>query len=153
MFSFHYFKLKNGGWINCLPTPFQYPENNVSIYLLRTPPRFSSATRPLYFPQLLRYPFGRDYSATPISLRRERKLIGCCRTTSSKTGVSSCLTGVFNSVNLNESLLRNFSFLTVSSRVNDCHAFNAFIAQKDVIKCMAQVFWCYERESLCGTVF
>jgi len=65
---------KNGGWTNCLPTPFQYPENNVSIYLLRTPPRFSSATRPLYFPQLLRYPFGRDYSATPISLRRERKL-------------------------------------------------------------------------------
>jgi len=67
-------KLKNGGWTNCLPTPFQYPENNVSIYLLRTPPRFSSATRPLYFPQLLRYPFGRDYSATPIPLRREGKL-------------------------------------------------------------------------------
>ena len=66
---------KNGGWTNCLPTPFQYPENNVSIYLLRTPPRFSSATRPLYFPQLLRYPFGRDYSATPIPLRREGKLI------------------------------------------------------------------------------
>ena len=50
-------------------------QNNVSIYLLRTPPRFSSATRPLYFPQLLRYPFGRDYSATPIPLRREGKLI------------------------------------------------------------------------------
>jgi|13_taG_2_1085334.scaffolds.fasta_scaffold05601_7 hypothetical protein len=28
---------------------------------------------------------------------------------------------------------------------DDCHAFNAFIAQKDVIKCMAQVFWCHER--------
>ena len=128
-------------------------ETKFLINLLRTHPRFRSATWPSYFPQSLPYPLGRDYSVTPsISVEREIQL-SCCRTTSSKTGVSSCLTGVFNSVNLNESLLRNFSYLTVSSRVNDCHAFNAFIAQKDVIKCMAQVFWCYEREPLCGTVF
>jgi len=45
------------------------------IYLLRTHPRFSSSTSSSYFSQSLRYPHGRDYSVTPISLRRERKLI------------------------------------------------------------------------------
>ena len=54
---------------------FSVPKKQMfQIYLLRTHPRFSSATRLLYFSQSLHYPRGRDYSATPISLRRERKL-------------------------------------------------------------------------------
>ena len=64
---------------------FSVPEKQMfQIYLLRTHPRFSSATWPLYFPQSLRYPLGRDYSVTPsLSVEREIQL-SCCRTTSSR---------------------------------------------------------------------
>ena len=74
MFSLHFFKIKWWREYLCTRT-FSVPKKQMfQIYLLRTHPRFSSATRPLYFSQSLHYPRGRDYSATPTSLRRERKL-------------------------------------------------------------------------------
>ena len=71
-----YFLIKIKWWREYLCTrTFSVPRKQMfQIDLLRTHPRFSSATRPLYFSQSLRYPFGRGYSVTPISLRRERKL-------------------------------------------------------------------------------
>ena len=107
VFSFHCFKLKMVVGLFVYQHLFGSRETKFLINLLRTHPRFPSATWPLVLPQMLRYPLGRDYSVTPPLSVERGKLIGCCRTTSSKTGVSSCLTGVFNSVNLNESLLRN----------------------------------------------
>ena len=56
------------------PHLFSTQETNVSDLLTRTHPQFSSTDRSPYFSQSLHYPRGRDYSATPISLRRERKL-------------------------------------------------------------------------------
>ena len=54
---------------------FSVPRKQMfQIYLLRTHPRDSSTDWSPYLSQSLRYPFGRDYSVTPISLRRERKL-------------------------------------------------------------------------------
>ena len=94
-----YFLIKIKWWREYLCTrTFSVPKKQMfQIYLLRTHPRFSSATRLLYFSQSLHYPRGRDYSATPISLRRERKLkMSCCRATSKCTGKSCssvrCLT-------------------------------------------------------------
>ena len=107
VFSFHCYKLKMVVGLFVYQHLFGSRETKFLINLLRTHPRFRSATWPLLIPQVLPYPLGRDQFSHTASPRRERKLIGCCRTTSSKTGVSSCLTGVFNSVNLNESLLRN----------------------------------------------
>ena len=74
MFSLHFFKIKWWREYLCTRT-FSVPKKQMfQIYLLRTHPRFSLSTSSSYFSQSLHYPRGRDYSATPISLRRERKL-------------------------------------------------------------------------------
>ena len=54
---------------------FSVPRKQMfQIYLLRTHPRDSSTDWSPYLSQSLRYPFGRDYSVTPIPLRRVRKI-------------------------------------------------------------------------------
>jgi hypothetical protein len=87
VFCFHFFfskcfaqlfviHIKIKWWREYLCTrTFSVPKKQMfQIYLLRTHPQFSSTDRSPYFLQSLHYPRGRDYSATPISLRRERKL-------------------------------------------------------------------------------
>ena len=80
---------KNGGWIICLPTPFQFPRNKVSDQPTSDSPTFSrchlavatSAGATLS-------PWEGLFRHTAL-LRREGKLMSCCRTTSSKTGARS----------------------------------------------------------------
>ena len=89
MFSFQFFfseisktitifkpHIKIKWWREYLCTrTFSVPRKQMfQIYLLRTHPRFFSTDWSLYFSQSLRYPFGRDYSVTPIPLRQVRKL-------------------------------------------------------------------------------
>ena len=70
---FTFFKIKWWREYLCTRT-FSVPKKQMfQIYLLRTHPQFSSTDRSPYFLQSLHYPRGRDYSATPTSLRRERK--------------------------------------------------------------------------------
>ena len=53
---------------------FSSRETKFLINLLRTHPRFRSATWPLLIPQVPLYPLGRDQFSHPASPRRERKL-------------------------------------------------------------------------------
>ena len=71
MFSFHCIKLKMVVGLFVYQHLFSSRETKFLINLLRTHPRFRSATWPLLLPQVLRYPLGRDYSVTPpLSVER-----------------------------------------------------------------------------------
>ena len=71
VFSFHCFKLKMVVGLFVYQHLFSSRETKFLINLLRTHPRFRSATWPLLLPQVLRYPLGRDYSVTPpLSVER-----------------------------------------------------------------------------------
>ena len=65
VFSFHCYKLKMVVGLFVYQHLFGSRETKFLINLLRTHPRFRSATWPLLLPQVLRYPLGRDYSVTP----------------------------------------------------------------------------------------
>ena len=71
VFSFHCYKLKMVVGLFVYQHLFGSRETKFLINLLRTHPRFRSATWPLLIPQVLRYPLGRDYSVTPpLSVER-----------------------------------------------------------------------------------
>ena len=82
---------QNGGWTNCLPTPFRYPRNNVSDLLTSDSTTFSlchlaAATSAV---ATLSPWEGLIPSRRPLSVEKGNWL-SCCCTTNSITGVNLC---------------------------------------------------------------
>ena len=87
---------------------FSSRETKFLINLLRTHPRFRSATWPLLLPQVLRYPLGRDYSVTPpLSVERGNSWVAAAPPAVKRARINvQKFAGVFNSVNSNWMFLR-----------------------------------------------
>ena len=96
-------------------------ETKFLINLLRTHPRFRSATWPLLLPQMPRYPLGRDYSVTPpLSVERGNSWVAAAppAVKRARVRIQKKLAGVFNSVNSNWMFLRELLCLVFSKRIN-----------------------------------